>query len=68
MPRIGQMVFRVGMAKFKTDGPRCLCGCGKHTRGGMFLPGHDARLRGKLLRKEIMGTSEQRAWFKKAHG
>jgi hypothetical protein len=27
----------------------CACGCGGHPRGGEFLPGHDARLRGKYL-------------------
>jgi len=56
------------MATSKRDRPVCLCGCRGHTKGGTFLPGHDARLRGKLIRKEIRGTSAQRAWFKKAHG
>jgi hypothetical protein len=28
----------------------CRCGCGGWTRGGRFLPGHDARLKGQLLR------------------
>lgn len=23
--------------------PLCLCGCGEHTKGGKFRPGHDAR-------------------------
>jgi hypothetical protein len=56
------------MAKSKRDHLICLCGCGGHTKGGRFLPGHDARLRGKLIGKEIKGTSAQRAWFKRAHG
>jgi hypothetical protein len=56
------------MAKAKRESPICLCGCGSRTKGGVFRPGHDARLRGKLLRKEIRGTSAQRVWFKKAHG
>lgn len=30
------------------DAPRCLCGCGDRTKGGRFIPGHDARLKGKL--------------------
>lgn len=25
------------------EGPACRCGCGDRTRGGMYLPGHDAR-------------------------
>ena len=28
----------------------CLCSCGGTTRGGTFLPGHDARLHGVLKR------------------
>ena len=47
--------------------PICLCTCGKRTKGGTFLPGHDARLRGKLLRGDIRGTREQWAWFR-SHG
>jgi hypothetical protein len=27
----------------------CACGCGGHPSRGEFLPGHDAKLRGKLL-------------------
>lgn len=27
----------------------CACGCGEMTRGGTFRPGHDAKLRSKLL-------------------
>lgn len=30
----------------------CGCGCGEMTRGGRFLPGHDARLHGWALRLE----------------
>jgi hypothetical protein len=48
----------------------CLCSCGGTTRGGRFLPGHDARLHGELkrnlekdplLRNERF-TEEQRAY------
>jgi hypothetical protein len=28
----------------------CLCSCGGMTKGGRFLPGHDARLHGELKR------------------
>ena len=66
--RVGGMLFRVGMAKSKTDRSKCLCGCGQRTKGGTFRPGHDARLRGKLLRREIRGTRAQRDWLRKAHG
>lgn len=30
----------------------CLCGCGSTTRGGRFMPGHDARLYGFARRVE----------------
>lgn len=30
----------------------CSCGCGGQTKGGRFLPGHDARLHGWVLRVE----------------
>jgi hypothetical protein len=29
---------------------RCMCSCGGMTKGGRFLPGHDARLHGELKR------------------
>ena len=60
-----------------SSGPRegrtprpCLCSCGGTTRGGRFLPGHDAKLHGELkrnlekdplLRNERF-TEEQRAY------
>ncbi len=27
----------------RAPGPECQCGCGEHTKGGRFRPGHDAR-------------------------
>jgi hypothetical protein len=30
----------------------CACGCGGSTRGGRFVPGHDARLHGIIKRVE----------------
>ena len=39
--------------KSKSKPPqKCNCGCGHMTRGGKFLPGHDARLHGWALRVE----------------
>lgn len=32
----------------KNGVPECTCGCGKHTKGGRFRPGHDAQLKGRL--------------------
>lgn len=34
----------------------CACGCGKMTKGGDFLPGHDQRLWGALVRE--VGSAE----------
>jgi hypothetical protein len=35
--------------KRKIKLPECLCGCGGRTRGGRFLPGHDAKLKKALV-------------------
>lgn len=52
----------------KAGGPSlCLCGCGDMTGGGRFLPGHDAKLKGSLIRavrearKDGNGKAEQTA-------
>lgn len=29
----------------------CLCGCGEQTKGGRFIPGHDARLKGQIVKQ-----------------
>jgi hypothetical protein len=49
---------------------RCMCSCGDTTRGGRFLPGHDAKLRSELvaqikkgdvlLRSERITTEQRR--------
>ena len=36
--------------KAKAEPKACACGCGELTRGGDFLPGHDARYRGRMLK------------------
>lgn len=36
---------------------RCECGCGGNTRGGRFLPGHDAKLKSQLLAKAREGRT-----------
>ncbi len=33
----------------KVKVPICLCGCGGSTKGGRFLPGHDAKLKKTLV-------------------
>jgi len=35
--------------KTKIKAPECLCGCGGRTKGGRFLPGHDAKLKKALV-------------------
>lgn len=38
---------------------RCLCNCGGEPKGkGRFLPGHDARLRGVVLRAVAVGIGD----------
>jgi hypothetical protein len=41
-----------------TKGKPCLCGCGGMTKGGTWLPGHDATLRAEILR-----DFDFHAWF-----
>lgn len=36
----------------------CMCGCGGITKGGRFLPGHDARLKSQLLTEAREGNEE----------
>lgn len=35
---------------------QCMCGCGGTTKGGRFLPGHDARLKSHLLKDAREGS------------
>lgn len=49
--------LRASTAKDAAEPKACGCGCGEMTRGGDFLPGHDARFRGRLL-KAIDGGDE----------
>lgn len=50
--------------------PSCLC-CGEATRGGDFLPGHDAKYKAHLIREALAGGNpdaeaelERRGWTK----
>ena len=36
--------------------PQCECGCGANTKGGRFLPGHDAKLKKALLDSALGGS------------
>ena len=45
----GQEEARTGPREGRTP-QRCLCSCGGTTKGGRFLPGHDAGLHGELKR------------------
>jgi hypothetical protein len=49
-------------ARKPKPGLRCRCGCGGTTRGGQFLPGHDARLKAALVgMAKQTGHSDQRS-------
>jgi hypothetical protein len=39
----------------------CTCGCGGQTRGGRFLPGHDAQLKSRLVTAAREGNKGDRA-------
>jgi hypothetical protein len=47
----------------------CVCGCGGTTKGGAFLPGHDARHKSTLFREARAGNADalaeidQRNWM-----
>ena len=47
----------------------CECGCGGTTRGGRFIPGHDAKLKSRLLKDMANGDTaameelERRGWL-----
>jgi hypothetical protein len=50
--------------------PECLCGCGGRTKGGRFLPGHDAKLKKALVagaragKKRARNKLEKLGWLK----
>ena len=44
--------------KTKSNSPKCECGCEATTKGGRFLPGHDAKLKAALI-KEALGGSKR---------
>lgn len=43
-------IAKTQIARKPKSHPLCECGCGEHTRGGRFLPGHDAKLKSKLIK------------------
>lgn len=45
----------------------CLCGCGTRVTRN-FAQGHDARLKGMLLRGEVKNPSKEQLAFAKHHG
>lgn len=46
----------------KAKEPRdCLCGCGGQTKGGRFIPGHDARFHSRVRALEAQGVSHDEA-------
>lgn len=55
----------------RRPGRDCECGCGGQTRGGRFQPGHDAKLKGSLLRRAAGGDTaateelRRRGWEKR---
>lgn len=55
-------------AKVKAQiGNPCLCGCGKRVKNS-FAQGHDAKLRGMLLRGEVKSPNAEQKAFARSHG
>lgn len=45
----------------KAKGKKCECGCGKTANpGSMFLPGHDMKLKSKLIQRMKCGDKQAR--------
>lgn len=40
------------------DPQNCVCGCGGLTKGGRFIPGHDARLKGRIVTQWREATTQ----------
>jgi hypothetical protein len=63
--------LREATAAPRRPGRDCECACGGTTRGGRFLPGHDAKLKGRLLRQAADGDQgardelRRRGWEKR---
>jgi len=50
-------MFQWRMSKIKEPKmPQCECGCGDVTKGGRFLPGHDAKLKKSLIESALEGS------------
>jgi hypothetical protein len=62
------MIFCVMKKRFAA--PQCECGCGGTTKGGRFLPGHDAKLKKQLIglaltgKKRAANRLEKLGWIK----
>lgn len=39
----------------QNENPQCECGCGEITNGGRFRPGHDAKLKSRLIKEALAG-------------
>ncbi|MEA3188565.1 MAG: hypothetical protein QOD99_2395 [Chthoniobacter sp.] len=49
----------------ETKLPECECGCGATTKGGRFLPGHDAKLKKELIGAALGGSKRAEAKLEK---
>lgn len=45
--------------------PTCECGCGATTRGGRYVPGHDARRRRDLIESALGGSKRAETILRK---
>ena len=56
LDRAAQVCYTGGM-----DPKYCICNCGETTKGGDFLPGHDARYKSALITAAMGGNDEAAA-------
>lgn len=47
--------FFTAMSTIKQANPLCHCGCGGTTKGGRYLPGHDAKHKKALVEAALAG-------------
>lgn len=52
---------KVAAEKVVKEPKNCVCGCGGQTKGGNFLPGHDARFHSRVRALEAAGVSHEEA-------
>lgn len=64
-PKVKKSGGKPRVARKPKEPAKCECGCGKLTKGGHFLPGHDARLKSRLKKSAADGNEAAKAELRK---